>query len=60
MDESCGFLTDPDKVETLIEAIKLYRNDVELMREHGQIGRKRVMEKFSTQKMLKDYLELYS
>lgn len=55
-----GFLVPSAEPEKLAEKIILMLKDEKLRRKMGEEGKKRVKEKFSLERMLKNYEELYS
>lgn len=56
---SIGFLVPPEEPEALAEAICKYYNDADLIYQHGSLGKERMAEKFSLNKMTSEYLALY-
>jgi len=54
-----GFLVQPSHAGMLAEKINILLDDTELREEMGRKGRRRVMEYFSINRMVSDYIELY-
>jgi len=59
IDRESGILVSPQNPNTLAEAIVDLLNDRELREKMGQQGRKIVEEKFSLERMIRDYENLY-
>jgi len=58
-DQQTGALVASHSVEDMAAALHLYLNSPELIKKHGLAGRKKAVEKFSLQRMVKDYLNVY-
>lgn len=58
-DGKSGLLIEAGAVEALAAALARYRDDVELARAHGTVGRTRMQAEFSLQNMVERYLRLY-
>lgn len=54
-----GFLVEPSQADMLAEKIMILLDDRELCEEMGMRGRSRVLEYFSIDRMVSDYIELY-
>jgi glycosyltransferase involved in cell wall biosynthesis len=59
VDGETGFLVPPKDVGSLGKAILALSQDSEMRRRFGQAGRRRVEEKFSSQRMCSDVLSVY-
>ena len=59
VDEETGYLVNPGKPGEIADAIQKYFCDRELIKRHGNSARTRVLEKFSIQRMVDRYLNLY-
>lgn len=59
IDGTTGFLVAPKKPAEMAEAIYNLLSDKKLAREMGDAGKKRVEEKFSLERMAKEYKEVY-
>jgi len=54
-----GFLVEPGDFQAMASAILRYADNPELRIAHGQTGRKRVLENFTIEKMVRSYEEVY-
>jgi sugar transferase (PEP-CTERM/EpsH1 system associated) len=54
-----GMLVPPSDPAAMANAIRTYFNHPELLKAHGQAGRKRVEQEFSMEKMMNGYMEVY-
>ena len=54
-----GFLVPPKEPERMAEAIIRILSDRDMAKRMGEAGRKRVEEKFSLERMVKEYQEIY-
>lgn len=54
-----GFLCEIDNVDDFVEKIKVLGADENLREKMGEFNRKRVLEKFTLERMAKEYLVLY-
>jgi len=54
-----GMLVPPSDPAAMANAIRTYLNHPELLKAHGQAGRKRVEQEFSMEKMVNGYMEVY-
>jgi len=59
VDGETGILVSPKEPEKMAEAIVRILSDKDMAKRMGEAGRKRVEEKFSLEKMVKEYEELY-
>lgn len=57
--DQTGKIVPAGNIETLAEAMLAYISDEKLRRTHGHAARQRVMEKFTLDKMVADYVQLY-
>ncbi len=55
-----GYLIKPKDIKDLVDKIKLYIDNPELIAKHGACGREKVEENFSLRAMTKQYLQIYS
>jgi len=60
LDQENGFLVPPAEPEKLAEKISILLKDEELRKNMGEKGKKKAKDKFSLERMIKDYEELYS
>jgi sugar transferase (PEP-CTERM/EpsH1 system associated) len=58
-DHFSGLLIQPDSVDALEKALKFYINSPLERKQHGENGRKRVLEFFSLDQMVRSYENLY-
>ena len=58
-DGKTGFLIPPRKIESLTEKILKLLRDKKLRRKMGKEARKRVLEKFSLEKVAESFRKLY-
>jgi glycosyltransferase involved in cell wall biosynthesis len=54
-----GLLVPPEDPVAMAEAIRTYLDRPDLLKAHGQAGRKRVEQNFSIEKMVNGYLAVY-
>jgi len=54
-----GMLVPPSDPAAMANAIRTYLNHPELLKAHGQAGRKKVEQEFSMEKMVNGYMEVY-
>lgn len=59
VDSKGGFLCEMDNVDDFVEKIKILATDKSLREKMGKFNRKRVLEKFTLERMAKEYLKLY-
>lgn len=59
IDGKGGFLCEMDNVDDFVEKIKILAADKRLREKMGKFNRKRVLEKFTLDRMAGEYLELY-
>jgi len=57
--EKGGFLCKTDDIDNFVAKIKILAADKSLRKKMGQFNRKRVLEKFTLERMAKEYLKLY-
>lgn len=58
-DEQTGFLIDPNDLENLKKKILLFYNNRDIVNKMGNMGHKRVVENFSWNKIIQEYIELF-
>ena len=54
-----GMLVPPSDPAAMAKAVRTYLNHPELLKAHGQAGRRRVEQEFSMEKMVNGYMEVY-
>jgi len=59
VNERGGFLCEMDNVDDFVAKIKILAADKSLREKMGKFNRKRVLEKFTLERMAKEYLKLY-
>jgi sugar transferase (PEP-CTERM/EpsH1 system associated) len=58
-DEQSGFLVESGNPKAMAAAIKRYVDQPELAKQHGDFGRDLCRQRFSLQRMLQDYMQVY-
>jgi glycosyltransferase involved in cell wall biosynthesis len=59
IDQQSGYLVDSQNPQAIADAIDHYVEHPETMRQHGEFGRQVCEQRFSLQRMLKDYMSVY-
>jgi glycosyltransferase involved in cell wall biosynthesis len=59
VDNETGFLIKPSDPEELAQKLEILLSDADLRMRMGLAGRKQVIDKFSVEKMVKNYINLY-
>jgi glycosyltransferase involved in cell wall biosynthesis len=58
-DRQNGYLVERQNPQAMAEAIKYYVENPEIALQHGMFGRKICVERFSLDRMVKDYMDIY-
>ena len=56
---NCGVCLNPHNIKAISEAINYYHNNPEVAKEHGENGRRAVLEKYNWESQEKTLLNLY-
>lgn len=57
--QQSGYLVESQDPQAMAEAIKFYTENPEIAQKHGAFGRKICLERFSLERMVKDYADIY-
>lgn len=58
-DRQSGYLVERQNPQSMAEAIKFYVDNPEVSRQHGYCGRRICIERFSLDRMIRDYTNIY-